>query len=58
MFEEVEKEEKDESRRTEEGRIIEEQEEESSFWIEKRIIVEQEEESSRGRIFRGREKRQ
>jgi hypothetical protein len=51
VFEEVEKEEEDESRRTEEGRIIQEQEEESSFWIEEGIIVEQEEESSRGRIL-------
>jgi hypothetical protein len=51
VFEEVEKEEEDESRRTEEGRIIEEQEEESSFWIEEGIIVEQEDESSRGRIL-------
>ncbi len=47
MLEEVEKEEEEESRRTEEGRIIEEQEEESSFRIEEWIIVEQEEESSR-----------
>ncbi len=48
MFEEVGKEEEDESRRIEQGRIIEEQEEELSFWIEEGIIVEQEEESRRG----------